>query len=310
MLPNEFYERAGGETMKTICIIQARMGSSRLPGKSMATIMGKPMLWHVIQRIKRCREIDDVVVATTFMPEDKKIVKFCDSENVKVTIGSIDDVLERYYDAAERFDADIVVRVTADCPLIDAGIIDRMVRMLKDDHTPNLLKYVSNSHPKTFPVGLDAEVMTFQALKKADEEATLPSEREHVTPYIWKSPDKFKLGNLTLAEYAGADMVKMNGLKANMADICWTVDYAADLETIRGIYSAMEPMRSTYHYFDWLTCLDIIRRHPMLRKNEGRDYEEGYHKSVDAEKNGICDGCNRPLDGRICEVCRVYVGGE
>ncbi|HID72312.1 TPA: acylneuraminate cytidylyltransferase [Candidatus Micrarchaeota archaeon] len=242
--------------MKIIAIIQSRMGSTRLPGKSLAEINGKPMLQHVVERARKSKLVNEVIVATTDQPEDNAIEELGRKLGVTVFRGSENDVLDRYYQAAKNAGAEVIVRITADCPLIDAAVSDRVVELFLNEK----VDYASNTQPPTFPDGLDTEVFTFAALEKAWNEAELTSEREHVTPYIWKNPDKFRLKN-----YAnGEDLSAMR----------WTVDSPADLQFVKGLFSFGNPDSME-------AVLEIIKEHPELQKiSEGIERNEGYAKSV------------------------------
>lgn len=243
---------------KTVAIIQARVGSTRLPGKVLKEICGKPMLWYVIERVKRAKLINEIVVATTTNAEDDEIVKIAEQCRVKTFRGSEDDVLDRYYRAAKEFKADVVVRITADCPLIDPEIVDKTVEFfLKGD-----FDYVSNTVRPTFPDGLDVEVFSFDALKKAWENATKLSEREHVTPYIRKHPEKFKIGSFE-AEH-------------DLSHLRWTVDREEDLRFVREVYERIG--KEIFHMQD---VLELLREHPELAEiNRGIKRNEGYEKSL------------------------------
>jgi spore coat polysaccharide biosynthesis protein SpsF len=167
--------------MKTAAIVQARYASTRLPGKILKALPydgSETALHQVIKRLRRCVMLDEVIIATTDHPEDDAVAALCEEAGVGCFRGSMDDVLSRYYGAANRYGVDVVVRVTSDCPCIDSDIIDDMLRKFEN------ADYMSNVHPRIFPHGLDAEVFTFEALKKAHEEAEAKHEREHVTPYI------------------------------------------------------------------------------------------------------------------------------
>jgi spore coat polysaccharide biosynthesis protein SpsF (cytidylyltransferase family) len=163
-----------------VAIIQARMGSSRLPGKTIADVAGRPLLLHVVERTQRARRVDKVVVATTDRSSDDPIADLCQREGIQCFRGSEDDVLDRFYRTAQAHGADVVVRITADCPLIDAAVIDKVIARFQAgdcDYVSNILRY-------TYPDGLDTEVFSFAALERAWREAKKPSEREHVTPYL------------------------------------------------------------------------------------------------------------------------------
>src|SRR5258708_17620781 len=173
-----------------VAIIQARMGSSRLPGKSLAEIENRPMLWHVVQRVKRARQVARVVVATSVAPADDAIEKMCRENGVVCYRGSETDVLDRFYQVARTEKAAQVVRITADCPLIDPDVIDRVVRRFQWGD----LDYASNAMLRTYPDGLDTEICSFSALERAWHEATKASEREHVSPYL--RSESFRTANV------------------------------------------------------------------------------------------------------------------
>lgn len=175
-------------------IIQARMSSTRLPGKVLLPIAEKPMLWYVVERTREAHSIREVLVATSVDPSDDPIAAFCKQNRILFFRGSHDDVLDRYFKAARWIKADIVVRITADCPLIDAGLIDRGIELFTKGH----FDYLSNTVERTFPRGFDFEVFTFAALEKAFRNAKEIPEREHVTPYIYIThPQQFKIKNFS-----------------------------------------------------------------------------------------------------------------
>lgn len=250
-----------------LATIQARMGSTRLPGKVLADIGGRPMLDRVIVRARRARLIDRVAVATSDAVGDDPIAAFCAAAAVDCVRGSAEDVLDRYHAAARQFDADIVVRVTADCPLLDPAVVDTVIeRFLGGDYD-----YVSNAIEPTYPDGLDTEVFRRSALDRAWREAQLPSEREHVTPYLWKHPDRFRLGSVTHDP-------DLSGLR-------WTVDQPEDLEFVRRIYAHLgaDPC------FGMDAVLELLRRHPELSGTTAREARnEGYARSLrdDASRKG------------------------
>lgn len=208
--------------MRVVAIIQARMGSTRLPGKVMMKIQGKTVLDHVISRVKQSKGIDDIVIATTTESDDDTIVEEAKRLNVKCFRGSEDDVLCRYYYAAKENKADAVVRITSDCPLIDPKIIDEMITKYKKLHREGKVDYLSNTLERTFPRGLDAEIFLFKALEDAYYNAQVTYQREHVTPYIYEHPEKF-----TLAVYTCDEDYSMHR---------WTLDTPEDFEMITKIY--------------------------------------------------------------------------
>lgn len=214
--------------MKTVCIIQARMGSTRLPGKVMLDLCGKTVLEHVIQRVKRVKNIDEIVIATTTDKKDDVIIEEALKCGAKVFRGSEEDVLSRYYYSAKENEADIIIRITSDCPLIDPEVANDVI----DFYFRNMDKfdYVSNTLERTFPRGLDTEVFSFKVLEKAFNEATLQRDREHVTPYIWDNPNMFSLG----CYKNDVDYSKYR----------WTLDTEEDFELIRRIYKELFCMKN------------------------------------------------------------------
>ncbi|MBI5221600.1 MAG: glycosyltransferase family protein, partial [Candidatus Magasanikbacteria bacterium] len=169
--------------MKTVAIIQARMGSTRLPGKSLMNIDGRPIINYVFDRVSNSVLIDEVWLATTTNAEDNVLERWAQDQNIKYFRGSSDDVLDRYYQTALLSGANTVIRITGDCPLVDPRVID----MVLGEYQKGGFDYVCNTQPPTFPDGLDVEVFSFVSLEKTWKEAKLKSEREHVTPYIWKN---------------------------------------------------------------------------------------------------------------------------
>ena len=228
--------------MKTVAIVQARMGSTRLPGKVLQDLAGQPVLARVIDRTRRANTLDEVVVATTINPSDEPIVELCRSRGLPCFRGSENDLLDRYYRAAARFSADIVVRITSDCPLIEPIIIDRVV----DEYIQlaGEVDYASNTNPyRTFPRGLDTEVMPFETLAWAWKEDGDPARREHVTPYIYGNPDRFSI-----------HLVKH---EEDLSFHRWVVDTPEDLEFLRLIYD---------HFarddFTWTEALTLLEQNP------------------------------------------------
>ncbi|NEU32299.1 NTP transferase domain-containing protein [bacterium LRH843] len=181
--------------MKVIAIIQARMGSTRLPGKIMKEILGKPLLEYQIERVRKSRLINQIVIATTTKETEQPIIDLCKRLAVNYYRGSEADVLSRYYEAANHYQADVIVRLTSDDPLVDPDIIDKAILQYMSHN--NKYDYVSNSTLRTYPLGLDVEVFSLNALEIAHREAVSSAHREHVTPYIYLHPNKFNLGSIT-----------------------------------------------------------------------------------------------------------------
>ncbi len=248
--------------MKTVVIVQARMSSSRLPGKVLVDVAGRPMLEHVVCRAQAAGVGENVVVATSDDPSDDPVAAFCAANGISVERGSREDVLDRYHRAAANQDADAVVRLTADCPLIDPQVIEGVCRKFD----PERYDYVSNTLDRTYPDGLDTEVFTFAALERARNEARLASEREHVTPYIWKHPERFRLGQVRQ--------------QADHSEERWTVDQAEDLEFVRGVYDALGILE-----FGQEEILELLWDRPEMRRiNQGIDGNEGYLKSLEQDR--------------------------
>jgi spore coat polysaccharide biosynthesis protein SpsF len=227
--------------MKSVAIIQARMGSTRLPGKVLSDLEGEPMLARVVNRSRRAITVNEVVVATTIKPADKPIAELCSKLGRPCFQGDEDDVLDRYYRAALAHRADLIIRITADCPMVEPEIIDRVVLELQNNEK---IDYAGNTlPPRTFPRGLDVEAVTFEALERAWREDENKAWREHVTPYIYNHPEKFKL-------YAVVNSVDYSSMR-------WTVDTYEDLSFIRNIYKHFG-----HDHFSWHDVLTVLRQHP------------------------------------------------
>jgi len=206
-----------------LAILQARMSSTRLPGKVMADVLGMPMIGRQIERLRRCRRLDALAVATSDQADDDPLARYCATLGLPVYRGSLADVLDRFRHAALAFGpADTVVRLTADCPLADWTVIDAVV----EASASGGFDYVNNTTPeRTFPHGLDAEAMTAEALDAAWREASDPYEREHVTPFIYRHPERFRLGSVTSPDPA--------------PQLRWTVDTPEDLAFVRYVYGEL-----------------------------------------------------------------------
>ncbi len=228
--------------MRVVAIVQARMGSTRLPGKVLKDLGGATMLERIVGRVRRSTSADGILVATTLEPSDEAIVVECRRLGVAVFRGSKHDALDRYYKAGQQARADAVLRVTADCPFIDPALLDDLLRSFFD-HRPD---YASTSLVRTYPRGLDAEVMTFAALSRAWREATLPYQRAHVTPYLYENPSKFTLFSLTGEE--------------DYSEFRWTVDTVEDLELARAVYAHFRNKED----FGWRDVLNLMAAQPQL----------------------------------------------
>jgi spore coat polysaccharide biosynthesis protein SpsF len=206
------------------------MSSSRLPGKVMAPVLGEPMIGRQIERLRRVRRIDRLVVATSTDASDDPLVDYLKGLGVAVFRGALNDVLERFGKLLERLPkAETVVRLTADCPLTDPALIDRTI----DHHLEAGADYTSNTlNTRTYPKGLDVEVMKADVLRQADAWAHLPYEREHVTPYIYERPDTYKLAGVARHD--------------SLADLRWTVDFPEDLAFVREVYAKLYPYKPAF----------------------------------------------------------------
>ena len=225
-----------------VAIIQARTGSTRLPGKVLKDIDGETMLSRVVRRVRRANLLNDVVVATTVEPSDDAILAECRRLDVSVFRGDTQDVLGRYYEAAETHQAQFVVRITSDCPLIDPGVIDHVIHAFLSE----LPDYASNTLIRTYPRGLDTEVMTTSVLGKAYDEAVKPYQRVHVTPYIYENPCLFKLLSVKA--------------ETNHSQHRWTVDTQEDLDFVRAIYARL----GNSEIFSWRDVLALLAHDPEL----------------------------------------------
>lgn len=230
-----------------VTIIQARMGSTRLPGKVLLDIEGKPMLHRDLDRNLEAKTVDKVVIATTVKPADDQIVAAVEGYDPRVSTsrGSEDDVLDRYYQAAKEAKADIVVRITSDCPLVDPEIIDQVVQLLLDDPS---LDYAANVlGDLTYPRGLDVQACTFEAMEKMWNVTTEAEDREHVTLYIRKHPEQFKTAKI------------QNDV--NLSQHRWTVDEEDDLRLAREIYKRLLPVNPHFRMKD---ILAVFEKEPAL----------------------------------------------
>ena len=235
------------------------MGSSRLPGKVMMKIdENESVLSFVINQVKKAKLIDEIIVGTTDLIEDKKIVEYVQKNRIKYFCGNSNDVLDRYFQCAKKFLCTTIVRITADDPLIDPKIIDNIIKKYKN----NEYDYVTNCLTRTFPYGTEVEVFSFNALKISWENAKLHSEREHVTPFIKNNPDSFKIFNIKNNE--------------NMSNLRWTIDHQNDLELVKEIVKNIKTRPILMG-----DILELFKNKPDLIKiNEENIRDEGYLKSL------------------------------
>lgn len=277
----------GSSFFNIVGIVQARMGASRLPGKVLLDIEGEPMLVRVVERTKRAKSLTEILVATSLEKADDPIEQLCTAKGYICYRGSQQDVLDRYYQAARAYSADVIVRITADCPVIDPLVIDQTVaafwgygkKMITETDglvevgspteisSPPKWDFAANRLPppwqRTFPIGLDTEVSTFSALERAWEEATQAHQREHVMPYLYENENLFR--------------ILLVNHDPDYGHLRWTVDTAQDLELIREIYSRFEGRDD----FSWLEVLELIKRDPDLAEiNRGVSHHD--YRDVDS----------------------------
>ena len=247
------------------CIIQARMGSSRLPGKAlMKSDSGKPLLYYVINQLRYCSKIKNLVIATTTNQEDDEIEKFANNNSVNVFRGKEKDVLDRYFQCAKKYSFSTIVRITADCPLIDPQIVDKVIEQFFSGN----YDFATNTLTRTFPIGTDVEVFSFSALNRAWENAQLPSEREHVTPYL-RNKENYKIINVENDK--------------NISNLRLTVDRIEDVELIKQILNniSINPI----HLED---VLGLFSRKPeLIEINKHINHNEGFNKSLEEDKEFI-----------------------
>lgn len=249
---------------KIVAIIQGRMSSSRLPGKILADIAGQPMLTRVFTRASRAQTLDEVIFATTTDASDDPVAEYCDFSGIPFTRGSQFDVLDRYYQTALQAQADVVARITADCPVIDPVLIDDVVKTLLE--TGDLrFDFVANRLPppyhRTYPIGLDVEACTFKALAKAWKEAKTPQHREHAMPYFYEGA---KLSAVSRQRSEGISprgfRIALLNHTTDFGDYRWTVDTPEDLEFLRQVYARFDGRDD----FTWMEVLDLVHDEPQL----------------------------------------------
>jgi spore coat polysaccharide biosynthesis protein SpsF len=249
-----------------LALLQARMSSTRLPGKVLLRTCGKPLLQHQIERVRRAAGIDRLVVATSTDPSDDAIAGLCAALDVPIFRGSLDDVLDRFVQGMRPHRPEWVVRLTGDCPLADPDIIDRVIARAKDGGAD----YVSSALHPTFPDGMDAECVRAAVLEQAWSEAVLPSEREHVTAFVYNRPGRYRLDEVRHGE-------DLSGLR-------WTVDEPRDFVFVSQVY---EHLYARHPAFGMDDILALVRRMPDLaRLNASIPRNEGYEKSLRADAHG------------------------
>ena len=235
-------------TNRTVAIIQGRMNSSRLPGKILQDIGGCPMLMRVVERARLAQAVDEVVFATTTDPTDDPVEAFCRRQGIPIYRGSLHDVLDRFYQAARLFQAETVVRLTADCPLLDPVLLDQTVDLFRRSGADFAANRLPPPLKRTYPIGLDVEVCSFSALERAWKEATALHDREHVLPYLYEVDGRFKI---VVMHY-----------ERDYGSLRWTVDTPEDLELVRQVYARLGDRQN----FGWLDVLAIFEKEPELAR--------------------------------------------
>jgi spore coat polysaccharide biosynthesis protein SpsF len=228
-------------------VLQARMSSTRLPGKVLAPLAGEPMILRIIERIRRSRELDHLIVVTSVDPSDDPLVRVLENAGVTVRRGSLTDVFSRFLAVADEFDPEVVVRLTGDNPLVDPEVIDRVVR----EHLDSGADYTSNSLTRTFPRGLDVEAVNPDALRSLATRDLQPDEREHVTIGVYRRPEEFRLHQVTQ--------------QPDRSELRWTVDYPEDFAFAEAVY---DRLYATTPAFGQADVLALLEREPALRRTD------------------------------------------
>ncbi len=231
-------------------VVQARMGSTRLPGKVMLPLAGLPMLARLVERVQRAAVPHRTIIATSTQSDDDEIERLASRIDVPCYRGSTEDLLDRHYRAGLFMKADVVAKIPSDCPLIDPKVIDRVLEFYLAHQSEYDL--VSNLHPPSYPDGQDVEVMPLSVLEIAWRETAKPYEREHTTPFIWDQPRRFRIGNVLLESGKDLSMVER-----------WTVDYPEDYELVRTVYDAL--YKEGHETFGVEEILEFLNTHPEVR---------------------------------------------
>ncbi len=252
--------------MNIVAIVQARLGSTRLPKKSLREILGKPMLLRVVERLKQSKLITSIGIATTTNPIDDEIAAFAQKNSIPCHRGSEMDLIDRFYGASKQFNADVIVRIWGDCVMIDSAVVDKVIQHLLD----NKLDFCGNNRPATFPRGMDCEVMTFSALEKAWAEAKGEFLREYMSDYIVRNPTIFKTGNVVHEK--------------DLSHIYLLVDYEDDLKLMTAIYEEMR--KNGKEFFSYQEALELLDKNPQLKQmNAGLQRYQDYLKEL--KKQGL-----------------------
>lgn len=228
---------------RVVLIIQARMGSTRLPGKLLKKVLGRPLIAFLTERLRRVKNVDAIVMATTINPMDAQLIEFCQSEKLSYFRGSEENVLDRYYQCAKEYQADVIVRVTADCPLIDPAVIDEVIQQFLKKYSQ--MDLASNVIERTYPRGMDVEVFSFKSLETVINKAQRPEEKEHVTPYYYRHPETFKMDSIVS--------------KINNSHHRWTVDTSDDLTLISLVLEVIYPKNPSFTLEE---LLNLFSEHP------------------------------------------------
>ena len=247
--------------MSVVVVVQARTRSSRLPGKVLLPLAGRPLLERMLERIRAARTPDDIIVATTDEASDDVVYDLSMAAGVSCYRGDTNDLLDRHLQAARHASADVVVKIPSDCPLIDPSVIDRVIGFYKAD--ASAFDYVSNLHPATFPDGNDVEVVPMPVLETAWREARAGYEREHTTPFIWERPQQFRIANVEVG--GGANYSNSHR---------WTIDYAEDYDLIAAIYDALWTPKRIFSMDD---VLELIQVHPELAQLNAKYLGRGWY---------------------------------
>jgi spore coat polysaccharide biosynthesis protein SpsF len=233
-------------------IIQARLGSTRFPGKILAEICGKPLIWHVVERLRWSKNIREIVLATTDNKGDDDLFGWAQDNQIKVFRGSEDDVLARYYYAACESNASVILRVTADDPFKDPDIIDNVYDLFQSKK----LDFAYNNNPPTFPEGLDTEIFSFSAIRKAFNESADPYEREHVTQYFYRNPELFRQFNFSFSQ--------------DLSHLRWTIDNPEDFQMVTEIYNSLYKEGEIFKFQDILQLITVKPYLSEINKNVSR----------------------------------------
>jgi spore coat polysaccharide biosynthesis protein SpsF len=256
--------------VSVLVVVQARTGSTRLPGKVLLPLAGKPLLERMLERLRAVRSPFELVVATTTDASDDRVAELAARTGTRVHRGHPTDLLDRHVQAARAVEAEVVVKIPSDCPLIAPEVVERVLGAWHERRAPERLDFLSNLHPPTYPDGNDVEVVTREALETAWREAKEPYEREHTTPFVWDRPERFRLGNVTWE--TGLDYAKSHR---------FTIDYAEDYALLAAVYDALcTPARPV---FSLAELLELVTARPALLALNARHHGESWSQKHRAE---------------------------